>query len=404
MPVLASAAPSSARRPGAGQPAAGQGAALARPRREAPFDPLAPERGGTGVDVAEHRRRGRGAGINPAGRFEPHGRETVDDGWEGLADLPPFRTEVREEHARSLITRNTSPDIGFDRSANPYRGCEHGCVYCFARPDHAFVGLSPGVDFETRLFAKSNAAAALERDLAAPGYQAKTIAIGTATDPYQPIERERRLTRGVLEVLERTGHPAVIVTKSALVLRDLDILGRMAARGLVKVAVSVTTLDRRLARSMEPRAATPAKRLEAIAGLAAAGVPTAVLMAPVIPALNDAEIERLLEAAAAAGATEAGYAVLRLPLEVADIFKDWLARDRPDRYRHVMSILRSMRGGKDYDATFGRRMSGSGPYAWTIGRRFELAAKRLGLNQRKHRPRADLFEPPVPVGGQLSLF
>jgi DNA repair photolyase len=361
-----------------------------------------PEPGGTAV--AEQRRRGRGAGINPSGRFEPHAREAVDDGWEGLATLPVFKTEVREERARSLVTRNTSPDVGFDRSANPYRGCEHGCVYCFARPDHAFVGLSPGVDFETRLFAKANAVEALERDLSAPGYQPKTIAIGTATDPYQPIERERKLTRGVLEVLARTGHPAVIVTKSALVLRDLDILAPMAARGLVKVAVSVTTLDRRLARSMEPRAATPAKRLEAIAGLAAAGVPTAVLMAPVIPALNDAEVERVLEAAAAAGATEAGYVVLRLPLEVADIFKDWLARDHPDRYRHVMSILRAMRGGKDYDAAFGKRMTGTGPYAWTLGRRFELATKRLGLNRYRHRLNTELFVAPVPVGGQLSLF
>jgi DNA repair photolyase len=361
-----------------------------------------PEPGGTAV--AEHRRRGRGAGINPSGRFEPHARETVDDGWDGLAALPVFKTEVREERARSLVTRNTSPDVGFDRSANPYRGCEHGCVYCFARPDHAFVGLSPGVDFETRLFAKANAVEALERDLSAPGYQPKTIAIGTATDPYQPIERERKLTRGVLEVLARTGHPAVIVTKSALVLRDLDILAPMAARGLVKVAVSVTTLDRRLARSMEPRAATPAKRLEAIAGLAAAKVPTAVLMAPVIPALNDVEVERVLEAAAAAGATEAGYVVLRLPLEVADIFKDWLARDQPDRYRHVMSILRAMRGGKDYDAAFGKRMTGTGPYAWTLGRRFELATKRLGLNRYRHRLNTEHFVPPVPVGGQLSLF
>lgn len=379
-------------------------AALARPKDR--FDPAAP--GGrdalAGIAVAEHRRRGRGAGLNPTGRFEPHARESVDDGWEGLAELPPLRTEVREERTRSLITRNTSPDIGFDRSANPYRGCEHGCIYCFARPDHAFVGLSPGVDFETRLFAKSNAVEALERDLAAPSYQPKPIAIGTATDPYQPIERERKLTRGVLEVLERTGHPAVIVTKSALVLRDLDILSRMAARGLVKVAVSVTTLDRRLARSMEPRAATPAKRLEAITALSQAGVPVAVLVAPVIPALNDAEVERVLEAAAAAGATEAGYVVLRLPLEVADLFKEWLARDHPDRYRHVMSILRAMRGGKDYDPTFGKRMTGTGPYAWALGRRFELAAKRLGLNKQKHRPRTDLFEPPVPVGGQLSLF
>jgi len=354
--------------------------------------------------VAPDRRRGRGAAVNMSGRFERHAVEPVDDGWDSLDDLPPLKTEVREERAKGLITRNTSPDISFDRSINPYRGCEHGCTYCFARPFHSFVGLSPGLDFETRLFAKTNAAEALERDLAAPGYVARTVALGTATDPYQPIERERRLTRAVLEVLDRTNHPVGIVTKSALVLRDLDILSRMASRGLVKVAISVTTLDRRLARAMEPRASTPPRRLEAIRGLAEAGIPVNVMVAPVVPALNDGEIEAILSAAAAAGATEAGYVLLRLPLEVAPIFKDWLARAYPDRFRHVMSIVRAMRGGKDYDAEFGRRMTGAGPYAWTLGRRFELAAKRLGLNARRSKLRTDLFEPPVPVGGQLSLF
>ena len=354
--------------------------------------------------MAPDRRRGRGAAVNMSGRFERHAVEPVDDGWDSLDDLPPLKTEVREERAKGLITRNTSPDISFDRSINPYRGCEHGCTYCFARPFHSFVGLSPGLDFETRLFAKTNAAEALERDLAAPGYVARTVALGTATDPYQPIERERRLTRAVLEVLDRTNHPVGIVTKSALVLRDLDILSRMASRGLVKVAISVTTLDRRLARAMEPRASTPPRRLEAIRGLAEAGIPVNVMVAPVVPALNDGEIEAILSAAAAAGATEAGYVLLRLPLEVAPIFKDWLARAYPDRFRHVMSIVRAMRGGKDYDAEFGRRMTGAGPYAWTLGRRFELAAKRLGLNARRSKLRTDLFEPPVPVGGQLSLF
>ena len=354
--------------------------------------------------VAPDRRRGRGAAVNMSGRFERQTVEPVDDGWDSLDDLPPLKTEVREERAKSLITRNSSPDISFDRSINPYRGCEHGCTYCFARPFHSFVGLSPGLDFETRLFAKTNAAEALERDLSAPGYVARTVALGTATDPYQPIERERRLTRAVLEVLDRTNHPVGIVTKSALVLRDLDILSRMAERGLVKVAISVTTLDRRLARAMEPRASTPPRRLEAIRGLAEAGIPVNVMVAPVVPALNDGEIEAILSAAAAAGATEAGYVLLRLPLEVAPIFKDWLARAYPDRFRHVMSIVRAMRGGKDYDAEFGRRMTGAGPYAWTLGRRFELAAKRLGLNARRSKLRTDLFEPPVPVGGQLSLF
>jgi len=367
-------------------------------------DPAVPPPEGVGIVPAADRRRGRGATVNRSGRFERHSVEAVDDGWDSLAELPPLKTEVREERAKSLITRNDSPDIGFDRSINPYRGCEHGCVYCFARPGHAYVGLSPGLDFETKLFAKTNAAEALERDLSAPGYVPKMIALGTATDPYQPLERERRLTRGVLEVLERTGHPVGIVTKSALVLRDLDILGRMAERGLVKVAISVTTLDRRLARAMEPRASTPPRRLEAVRALGEAGVPVSVLVAPIVPALNDAEIEAILGAAAAAGALEAGYVLLRLPLEVSEIFKDWLARAYPDRYRHVMSVLRAMRGGKDYDAQFGERMKGTGPYAWTIGRRFELAAKRLGLNTRRRSLRLDLFEPPLTRGAQLSLF
>jgi DNA repair photolyase len=311
---------------------------------------------------------------------------------------------VQEETPRRIITRNESPDISFDRSINPYRGCEHGCAYCFARPTHAYMGLSPGLDFETRLFAKPTAARLLERELAKPGYEVRTMAIGTNTDPYQPIERRYRIMREVLEVLDRASHPVGIVTKSALVARDIDILARMAGRNLVKVALSVTTLDRRLARAMEPRAATPARRLETLRLLSAAGIPTTVMVAPIIPALNESEIERILEAAAAAGVGEAGYVLLRLPLEVKDVFKEFLDREYPDRARHVMSLIRSMRGGKEYDSAWGERMRGSGPFAWQIGRRFALAARRLGLNREKRRLRTDLFVPPVPEGGQLELF
>src|SRR5690606_6490917 len=271
-------------------------------------------------------------------------------------------------------------DIGFDRSINPYRGCEHGCIYCFARPTHAYMGLSPGLDFESRLFAKPDAPRLLERELARPGYEARTIAIGTNTDPYQSIERQWRIMREVLEVLEAHNHPVGIVTKSALVTRDIDILARMAEKGLAKVALSVTSLDRRLARTMEPRAATPTKRLEAMRTLHEAGVPVSVMIGPVIPGLNDHEIERILDSARAAGAREAGYIILRLPLEVSPIFKDWLLRHYPDRYRHVMGLIRSMRGGKDYDSEWGKRMKGTGPYAWQIGRRFEITARKLGLN------------------------
>ncbi|MFC0285274.1 PA0069 family radical SAM protein [Kaistia hirudinis] len=350
------------------------------------------------------RRRGRGAQSNKSGRFERLQAETFDDGWESLDELPPFKTEVQAEKARVIITRNDSPDIGFDRSINPYRGCEHGCSYCFARPTHSYMGLSAGLDFESKLFYKPDAARMLEKELSAPGYKPRTIAIGTNTDPYQPIERQHRLMREILEVLERFNHPVGIVTKSALVLRDADILGRMAERGLAKVALSVTTLDRKLARAMEPRAATPDRRLDAIRGLADVGVPVGVLVAPIIPALNDAEIERILDSAVAAGANEAGYVLLRLPLEVNDIFKEWLLRHYPDRYRHVLSVLRSMRGGKDYDSEFGKRQRGDGPYAWQIGRRFEIATKRLGLNRRHLKLRTDLFSPPADSVKQLSLF
>jgi len=350
------------------------------------------------------RRRGRGAETNASGRFEKLQSIPFDDGWQSLDELPPFKTEVQAEKAKVIITRNDSPDIAFDRSINPYRGCEHGCIYCFARPSHAYMGLSPGLDFESKLFFKPDAAALLEKELSAPGYKPRTIAIGTNTDPYQPIERQHRMMRDILEVLERFNHPVGIVTKSALVMRDIDILSRMAERGLAKVAISVTTLDRHLARVMEPRAATPPRRLETIRTLTAAGIPVGVLTAPVIPALNDSEIERILDAAAEAGAGEAGYVILRLPLEVADLFREWLLRHYPDRYRHVLSVMRSMRGGKDYDSTFGKRQKGEGPYAWQIGRRFEIATRRLGMNRRNLRLRTDLFSPPVKPQAQLSLF
>ncbi|MCM2477651.1 PA0069 family radical SAM protein [Rhizobium sp. CG5] len=358
----------------------------------------------SGLRVDAERRRGRGAGLNPSGRFEPTERTTFDDGWETLEDMPPFRTEVQVEKPRSVISRNESPDIPFDRSLNPYRGCEHGCIYCFARPTHSYLGLSAGLDFEAKLFAKPDAPKLLERELSKPGYKPRTLAIGTNTDPYQPIEREWRIMRQVLEVLNKANHPVAIVTKSALILRDIDILASMAERGLVKVAISVTTLDRKLARSMEPRASTPSRRLEAIKGLSEAGIPTGVLMAPVIPALNDHEIERVLDSAKAAGAVEAGYVILRLPLEVSPLFRDWLLQHYPDRYRHVMSLVRSMRGGKDYDAEFGKRMKGAGPYAWQISRRFEMATKRLGLVRRSMQLRDDLFVPPNQSGVQLSLL
>lgn len=369
-----------------------------------------------GIDIANHivaesglrigfeRRRGRGAGINPSGRYEPFARSVVDDGWNSLDELPAFKTDVQVEKPKTIITRNSSPDISFDRSVNPYRGCEHGCVYCFARPTHAYMGLSAGLDFESRLFAKPNAAELLERELSKPGYEVRSIAIGTNTDPYQPVEKTWRIMREILEVLEAANHPVGIVTKSALVLRDIDILQRMAAKGLAKVALSVTTLDRTLARAMEPRAATPAKRLETIKTLSEAGIPTMVMMAPIIPGLTDSEIERVLESASTAGAREVGYVLLRLPLEVSPLFKEWLLRHYPNRYRHVLSLLRSMRDGKDYDAEWNKRMRGTGPYAFQIRRRFEMMARRLGLNETRTELRCDRFTPPKGAGVQLALL
>ena len=354
--------------------------------------------------VSAELRRGRGAVSNAGGRFEPLQREVSDDGWGSLETLPAFKTETIIEKPKSIITRNDSPDLNFDRSINPYRGCEHGCIYCFARPTHAYMGLSPGLDFESRLFVKEGAAGLLERELARDSYSAKTIAIGTNTDPYQPIERKHRLMRGILEVLAKAQHPVAIVTKSALVVRDIDILAPMAKLGLAKVAISITTLDPILARKLEPRAPTPRKRLDTIKELAKAGIPVSVMVAPVIPGVNDAEIETILTRAQAYGACEAGYVMLRLPLEVKDLFRQWLLEHYPDKLRHVMALVQSTHEGKDYDATFGTRMKGTGPYAWMLGRRFEIAAQKLGLNARKTRVRTDLFAAPSKVSKQLSLL
>jgi DNA repair photolyase len=374
--------------------------ALKRPPAPLPSTPA----GESGVFVNRDRRRGRGTVSNATGRYEPQARVAFDDGWQGLEELPPFKTTVTVDSTRKIITRNESPDISFDRSINPYRGCEHGCVYCFARPTHAYLGMSPGLDFESKLFMKPNAPELLERELSAPGYEPKTIAIGTNTDPYQPIERQYKIMRRILEVLERAGHPVGIVTKSALVLRDLDILARMAQRNLVKVALSVTTLDPKLARVMEPRAPTPSRRLDTLAQLTKAGVPTSVMVAPVIPAINDAEIERILEAAVANGVRNAGYVLLRLPLEIRDLFSEWLKENFPDRHDHVFKLVRDTRGGKDYDSTWGKRQTGTGPVAWMIGRRFEVACERLGINATKRKITTEHFRPSKPAAAQLDLF
>ena len=350
------------------------------------------------------RRRGRGARSNRVGRFESLEREEVDDGWESLATLEAFKTEVKVEQAKSIIATNDSPDISFDQSLNPYRGCEHGCVYCYARPSHSYLGHSPGLDFETKLYAKTNAAALLEKELMARSYVPKTFAVGAITDPYQPIERDYRITREILEVLDRASHPVGIVTKSALVVRDIDILQRMASRDLVKVALSITSLDSRIARAMEPRAATPARRLDAIRQLTAAGIPAQVMVAPIIPGLNDHEIEGILEAAKEAGARDAGYVLLRLPLELKEIFREWLATEFPDRAARVIKLLQSMHGGRDYVAEFGLRQRGTGPFADLIATRFRLARERLAMGKRHLKLRTDLFRPPVPTGGQMRLL
>jgi DNA repair photolyase len=357
-----------------------------------------------GPPIEADRRRGRGARSNRSSRFDESGRIGFDDGWETLATIDAFKTEVSLERAKSIIARNDSPDISFEQSINPYRGCEHGCIYCYARPTHSFLGHSAGLDFETKLYTKVNAAELLERELANPRYVPKVIALGTVTDPYQPIEREHRITRSILEVLDGANHPVGIVTKSAGVVRDVDILSRMAERNLAKVAISVTSLDRSVARKMEPRAATPPKRLEAIRQLSEAGVPTAVMVAPIVPSINDSEIESILEATHTAGARSAGYVLLRLPLELKELFREWLETDFPDRATRVINVLRSMHGGRDYVSEFGVRQRGTGSYASLIGTRFHLALKRLHMNERNFELRTDLFRHPVRQGGQMRLL
>jgi DNA repair photolyase len=348
--------------------------------------------------------RGRGSRSNPSHRFDVYARNYVDDGWDSLAELPPLKTEIFVETPKTIITRNNSPDISFDRSINPYRGCEHGCTYCYARPAHAYMGLSPGLDFESKLFIKPNAAALLREELTATNYVPATIALGANTDPYQPIEKQYRITRAVIEVLAEFKHPLGIVTKNAMVTRDVDVLAPMAEQGLVKVALSITTLDGKLARAMEPRASIPANRLRAIETLAKAGVPTVVMMGPIIPGLNEHEIENILTSARNAGAREAGYTILRLPFEVKGIFKDWLEKSYPDRYARVMSHIRDTRRGKETGSQFGERMTGSGPTAWLIGRRFQLACQKLGLNASRLKLRNDLFAVPPQQGEQMKLI
>ncbi|PYE86058.1 PA0069 family radical SAM protein [Pseudoroseicyclus aestuarii] len=350
------------------------------------------------------RRRGRGTASNAAGRFERHQREAVDDGWDLEEDLPPLRTEVALERPRHVITRNTSPDVGFDRSINPYRGCEHGCTYCFARPSHAYLGLSPGLDFETRLIARPEAPEVLAQELRKKGYVPQVIAIGTNTDPYQPIEKERRVMRGLLEVLADFGHPVAIVTKGALVERDIDILAPMAARGLARVGISVTTLDPKTSRAMEPRAPAPARRIAAIRALSEAGIPVRVMAAPMVPALTDHEMEAILEAAAGAGAKAASFIPLRLPREVAGLFRDWLAEAFPARHERVMNRVRELHGGRDYDPDWGTRMTGQGQWAELMQQRFALACRRLGLTRSLPPLRSDLFRVPPRRGDQLELF
>lgn len=357
-------------------------------------------------------RHGRGATSNPQNRFEATTRHAFDDGWstlaETFAELPPLPTTLTPERARSAMAWNDSPDIGFDRSLNPYKGCEHGCVYCYARPSHAYLGLSPGLDFETRLFYKPDMPALLEKELSRPGYIPRPVALGANTDPYQPVERTVALTRRLLEVLERFNHPVTIVTKSAGVLRDTDILARMARLNLVQVCLSVTTLDPRLARIMEPRAAAPGRRLAALRALTDAGIPAGVLAAPMIPGLNDAEMERILQAAQRHGAIHAGYVALRLPLEIAPMFESWLHHHMPDRAGKILALVRDMRAGALYDSRFGTRQTGTGAYADLMARRFALAMKRLGLDRagrgaKGGEIRLDCSHFSVP-GAQLALF
>jgi DNA repair photolyase len=353
--------------------------------------------------IGMERYPGRGALSNPPPRYLGERTEAVDDGWYQQELPDSIATEVRPEPARTIISRNDSPDIPFEQSINPYRGCEHGCVYCYARPSHAYMDLSPGIDFETKIFYKADAGRLLERELARPGYVPKQITLGANTDPYQPLERRLRVTRSVLEVLERTRHPVSIVTKGALIARDLDLLGSLARDGLVNVLVSVTTLDVELKRMLEPRAASPAARLRAVRELTAAGVPTGVLVAPIIPAVNDSEIERIIEAVAAAGAMSAGYVLLRLPHELKQLFREWLEEHLPDRAEHVMALVRDARGGRENDPRFGSRMVGTGAWAKLLADRFALACRRHGIERRRlPEPSVAHFKPPG-RDGQLTL-
>ncbi|MEM7295154.1 MAG: PA0069 family radical SAM protein [Pseudomonadota bacterium] len=346
---------------------------------------------------------GRGTPARPKGRFEALDREHIDDGWEEQRGSVA-RTEVRIERPRNVISRNTSPDLSFDRSINPYRGCEHGCIYCFARPSHSFLNYSPGLDFETKLIARPGAAELLARELSASKYQPKVIAIGTNTDAYQPIERRYRIMRGILEVLDAFNHTVGITTKGVLIEEDIDLLARMAERGLVRVGVSVTTLDSVLSRKMEPRVPAPDRRLATITRLAEAGIPVRVLVSPIIPGLTDHELESILSAARDAGATGASWAMLRLPFEVSRLFRDWLAEHYPNQAIKVMSRVRLAHGGKDYDAAWHKRLRGEGVYADMIARRFRLTTKRLGLDRDMPELRADLFAVPPRPGDQLELF
>jgi DNA repair photolyase len=355
---------------------------------------------------------GRGAVSNPNVRFDNHGASPFDDGWETLSqdvgELPRLETTLTRDSTRSAISWNTSPDIGFDRAVNPYRGCEHGCIYCYARPTHAYLGYSPGLDFETKLVFKPDVAELLEKELRKPGYVPRTLALGSNTDPYQPVERTLKLTRSVLEVLDRYSHPVGIVTKSSGVLRDLDILSSMAKRNLARVHISITTLDARLARVMEPRAATPARRLHAIAELSRAGVPSGVLAAPMIPALNDAEMEKILEASAKAGARHGGYVLLRLPLELREMFEAWLHTHFPDRAGHVLSLIRQTRAGQLNDPRFHHRFAGQGVYADLLSRRFTRASRQFGFGEVRAQLDCDRFAVPggatEAASNQLSLF
>lgn len=348
--------------------------------------------------------KGRGAVSNSTGRFERLKKTSFEDGWLREEDKPKLKTHVTEENAKYVLTKNNSPDVPFDRSINAYRGCEHGCVYCFARPTHAYMGLSPGLDFESKLFAKPDAATLLEKEISKKGYEPQPIAMGTNTDPYQPIEKERRITRQILKVLHKYEHPVTILTKSRLVIRDLDLIAPMAEKGLIKVGLSVTTLDRKLSSLMEPRASTPQRRLDAIKLLSDAGVPTSVMFAPVIPAINDHEMEAVLAAGAHAGAKEAGFILLRLPLEVAGLFEEWLEAHFPDRKQRVLNRLSALRGGKLNDPRFKHRMKGSGLEADLMKQRFVNLSKRLRLNIEKASLDIAHFKKPVLKGGQYSMM